>query len=235
VNATLVQPTGIMDWGIKEINDRLVVMPLPDAQALLNTSEISEYHVLLTGDASLDAARTRLIDKFKAAGVDVTVFRWSDRAAFYQQVKGVLGGFLVFIVIVAAPVEAPPTEAASSEAASSEAVSSEAVSSGVAYLQRRRAELRSRQEVAADQELLAEQLLRELVPATAATRRLAPQDQRLTGRAERMALNAAFLVDDDRSTEFFELVNELRARYPSFDVELDGPWPPYSFAVLDKP
>jgi hypothetical protein len=50
-----------------------------------------------------------------------------------------------------------------------------------------------------------------------------------------MALNAAFLVDDDRSTEFFERVNELRARYPSFDVELDGPWPPYSFAVLDKP
>jgi hypothetical protein len=115
------------------------------------------------------------------------------------------------------------------------AVEAEAPSSGVAYLQRRRAELRSRQEVAADQEMLAEQLLRDLVPATAATRRLAPQDQRLTGRAESMALNAAFLVDDDRSTEFFELVNELRSRYPSFDVELDGPWPPYSFAVLDKP
>jgi hypothetical protein len=73
------------------------------------------------------------------------------------------------------------------------------------------------------------------VPGAAATRRLAPQDQRLTDRRETMTLNATFLVDDDRSTEFFELVNDLRTKYPSFDIEVNGPWPPYSFAVLDKP
>jgi len=106
--------------------------------------------------------------------------------------------------------------------------------SGVAYLERRRAEIRDRQDAATEQQLLADQLFWDLVPAAAATRRLSAQDQRLTGRRETMALNVAFLVDDERSTDFFELVNATRARYPSLDVEVNGPWPPYSFAVLDK-
>ncbi|MEV0283197.1 MULTISPECIES: GvpL/GvpF family gas vesicle protein [unclassified Kribbella] len=111
----------------------------------------------------------------------------------------------------------------------------EAPASGVAYLERRRAEIRGRQEAAVDQQALADQLFWDLVPAAAATRRLPLQDPRLTGRSDTMALNATFLVDDDRSTDFFELVNALRSKYPSFDLEVNGPWPPYSFAVLEKP
>jgi hypothetical protein len=111
----------------------------------------------------------------------------------------------------------------------------EAASSGVAYLERRRAEIRDRQQAAGEQQLLADQLFWDLVPGAAATRRLAPQDQKLTGRREPMALNASFLVDEEQSTDFFELVNATRARYPSLDIEVNGPWPPYSFAVLDKP
>ena len=114
-------------------------------------------------------------------------------------------------------------------------VPAEGSGSGVAYLERRRAEIRGRQDDAAHQQVLADQLFWDLVPGAAATRRLAPQDQRLTGRRETMALNATFLVDDDRSSEFFRMVDGLRARYESFDIELNGPWPPYSFAVLEKP
>jgi gas vesicle protein GvpL/GvpF len=114
-------------------------------------------------------------------------------------------------------------------------VAAEGSGSGVAYLERRRAEIRGRQEDAANQQVIADQLFWDLVPGAAATRRLAPQDQRLTGRRESMALNATFLVDDDRSSEFFRMVDELRTRYESFDIEVNGPWPPYSFAVLEKP
>lgn len=114
-------------------------------------------------------------------------------------------------------------------------VAAEGAVSGVAYLERRRAEIRGRQEAASSHQALADQLFWELMPGAAATRRLAPQDQRLSGRSATMALNATFLVDDDRSTDFFQLVDGLRARYPSFDIEVNGPWPPYSFAVLDKP
>lgn len=105
INATFAVPTGIMDWGIKEINDRLVVMPMADAQALLNTADVSEYHVLLQDGADLDAARSRIAAELRVAGLqDVEVFRWSDRAAFYQQVKAVLGGFLNFIAIIACAI-----------------------------------------------------------------------------------------------------------------------------------
>lgn len=114
-------------------------------------------------------------------------------------------------------------------------VMTEGLGTGVAYLERRRAELRERQEAAVDQQLLADQLFWDLVPGAAASRRLAPQDQRLSGRTQPMALNVTLLVDDDRSTDFFQLVDGLRARYPSVDIEVNGPWPPYSFAVLDKP
>jgi hypothetical protein len=114
-------------------------------------------------------------------------------------------------------------------------VPTEAVSSGVAYLERRRAEIRGRQETAVDQQKLADQLYLDLMPTAAASRRLAPQDQRLTGRRETMALNATLLVDDDRGSELFERINELRSRYPSFDIEVNGPWPAYSFAALDQP
>jgi hypothetical protein len=115
-----------------------------------------------------------------------------------------------------------------------EATVEPAAASGVAYLERRRAEIRGRQQDVADQQMLADQLFWDLVPAAAATRRLPPQDQKLTGRREPMALNAAFLLDDDRSTEFLELVTATRERYPSLEIEVNGPWPPYSFSVLEE-
>lgn len=105
---------------------------------------------------------------------------------------------------------------------------------GVAYLERRRAELREREAAVAHQQLLSDELFWDLVPSAAATRRLVPQDQRLSGRSEPMTLNAAFLVDQDRSTEFLRLVDDARSKYTSLVIEADGPWPPYSFAVLDQ-
>ncbi|MDM8350957.1 FtsX-like permease family protein [Pseudomonas sp. sp1636] len=105
VNAVRALPSGIMDWGIKEVNDRLVVMPMADAQALLNTRDVSEYHVLLSEGASLQAAQARISAALQQAGLtDVQVFLWSDRATFYQQVKAVLGGFLNFIAVVACAI-----------------------------------------------------------------------------------------------------------------------------------
>ncbi|MCX7293671.1 FtsX-like permease family protein [Janthinobacterium sp.] len=104
VNAARYQASAIMDWGVKEINDRLVVLPLDSAQKLMGTNSVSEYHVLLADGADLDASQARLDAALKAAGADTTVFRWSDRATFFQQVRGVLMTFLGFVLIVAALV-----------------------------------------------------------------------------------------------------------------------------------
>ncbi|MGW7682882.1 GvpL/GvpF family gas vesicle protein [Kribbella sp. NPDC054772] len=112
---------------------------------------------------------------------------------------------------------------------------SDSVGAGVAYLERRRTQIQQQREAAADKAVVADQLFWDLVPVAAATRRLAPQDRRLTGRSAAMITNATFLVDDQRRTEFLDLVDVLRTRYPSLDIEVNGPWPPYSFAALDTP
>lgn len=104
INAMYVTPVGIMDWGIREINDRLVALPLPQAQRLLDTTDVSGYRVLLKNGASLAAAQQRIAQALARAGVDAAVFKWSDRAAFYRQVRGILLTFFGFVVAIAVVV-----------------------------------------------------------------------------------------------------------------------------------
>ncbi|WP_432945631.1 GvpL/GvpF family gas vesicle protein [Kribbella sp. CA-253562] len=105
--------------------------------------------------------------------------------------------------------------------------------SGVAYLERRRAELRAKEAATARDELVSEALFWDLSAGAEAARRLAAQDQRLSARSEPMVLNGTFLVDDPRAGDFAELVEQLRQKYSELQLELTGPWPPYSFATLD--
>ena len=58
-----------------------------------------------------------------------------------------------------------------------------------------------------------------------------PQDPQLSGREGWMVLNAAYLVDDDRAEEFQAAVAAIGARRPDVELQLTGPWAPYSFAT----
>jgi hypothetical protein len=106
--------------------------------------------------------------------------------------------------------------------------------SGTAYLMRRRAQLDENRRAAENAAALADRLFRELAAGAEAGRRLPPQDPRLTGRSEPMALNSAFLVDDERVLAFQRQVEDLGNQYDEFHLEVDGPWPPYSFATLER-
>ena len=68
-----------------------------------------------------------------------------------------------------------------------------------------------------------------------ATRILPAQDPQLTGLTGAMALNGAYLVDLERLEQFELAIGEVRTRFADVTVESGGPWPPYSFAVLDQP
>lgn len=105
--------------------------------------------------------------------------------------------------------------------------------SGTAYLQRRRAE-NTRQTNAQDAAAAAaDQIHVALSQLTAASRRLPPQDRRLTGHKGEMMLNGAYLVPDEQSEQFASLVSKLGDDLPGSRLELNGPWPPYSFATLE--
>jgi hypothetical protein len=106
---------------------------------------------------------------------------------------------------------------------------------GAAYLRRKR-EQADRRRASSEQAAEAARAVDErLAAASVAARRLAPQDPRLTGRSEPMVLNAAYLVPDAEAGAFGEVVDALRAENPGVTVEVAGPWPPYSFATLEKP
>jgi hypothetical protein len=57
------------------------------------------------------------------------------------------------------------------------------------------------------------------------------QDAQLSGRDDWMVLNGAYLVDDERGEEFAAAVAALRE--PELDVQLTGPWAPYSFTITE--
>ena len=106
--------------------------------------------------------------------------------------------------------------------------------SGAAYLQRKRQQ--SEQRLTEEQEAVqeAERVYRWLAGLSVASRRLQPQDARLSGHHGLMTLNAAFLVADDRAEAFSDAVTEVSAGVTS-ELQVAGPWPPYSFATLETP
>lgn len=106
---------------------------------------------------------------------------------------------------------------------------------GAAYLQRKRAETVSRQTAEEEALRLAEEVHATLAEQSVASRRLRPQDPRLTGHEGTMSLNGAYLVDETRAEEFTAVARKLAEEHPEARLEVNGPWPPYSFATLEQP
>ncbi|NUW30568.1 GvpL/GvpF family gas vesicle protein [Nonomuraea sp. SMC257] len=102
---------------------------------------------------------------------------------------------------------------------------------GTAYLKRRQQQIRGREEAWRRAGARAEDIHGALSSIAVASRRHRAQDPQLSGRPESMVLNGAYLVDRERGEEFARAVERLRG--PGGDVQLTGPWAPYSFAVLD--
>ncbi|GAA2882070.1 GvpL/GvpF family gas vesicle protein [Streptosporangium fragile] len=107
----------------------------------------------------------------------------------------------------------------------------EAEKPGTAYLRRRRESLRSRDEAWRAAAAHAERVHAELAAVAVASRRHRPQDPQLSGRDDWMVLNGAYLVEEERGEEFTAAVDALRGQ--GVEVELTGPWAPYSFTAMD--
>jgi hypothetical protein len=106
--------------------------------------------------------------------------------------------------------------------------------SGTEYLQRRRQAITGRHRRQAVLSRVADDVYDRLGTLAIAGCRHRPQDQRLSGADAEMLLNAAYLVDVDHSAEFAAAVDDLAAETAPARIALTGPWPAYSFAVLDE-
>ncbi|MGN9842042.1 GvpL/GvpF family gas vesicle protein [Nonomuraea sp. H19] len=126
------------------------------------------------------------------------------------------------VKVYAAPTAAAPAE----EPAAQD-------SPGRAYLKKRQAGLRTREEAWQRAAARGERIHDVLCSVSVASRRHGAQDPQLSGREEWMLLNGAYLVDEARAQEFGQVVEGLREE--GIDVELTGPWAPYSFTTPVEP
>lgn len=122
----------------------------------------------------------------------------------------------------------PPTDRAPSGS------SAATPGSGAAYLKQKKSQQEERDRRLARSSNLGGEIHRDLARFTVATRLLAPQDPQLAGYAGTMLLNGAYLVDATASARFQARVDDLAHDNPDLRLEAAGPWPPYSFAVLDS-
>jgi hypothetical protein len=102
---------------------------------------------------------------------------------------------------------------------------------GTAYLKRRQASLRSREDAWREASEQAQRIHHALTSLAVASHLHRPQDPQLSGRSDWMILNGAYLVDEPRSAEFARALDGLRGQ--GVELQLTGPWAPYSFAELD--
>lgn len=106
---------------------------------------------------------------------------------------------------------------------------------GAAYLRAKKAAAQAQREGQDTAARTAHEVYDELSSLAVAGRRLRPQDPRLSGLPGTMTLNAAYLVDDAACDVFISGVTMLAEAHPEMQVNMDGPWPPYSFIEVDEP
>jgi hypothetical protein len=106
---------------------------------------------------------------------------------------------------------------------------------GAAYLQRRRLEQERSHDLAARCAELTEETHGRLSAVAVAAVANRPQPRELTGRAEAMLLNGAYLVPegDDRLRREVERLAAEHAEL-GLEYELTGPWPPHNFAGEER-
>lgn len=105
--------------------------------------------------------------------------------------------------------------------------------SGADYLRRKRQELNSRQDARRHSLASVEAIHAALCRLCVGARLHPPQSPELAGVSSPMLLNGAYLLDADHGDEFAAAVTVLASQYQDIEVELTGPWPPYSFAGMD--
>jgi Gas vesicle synthesis protein GvpL/GvpF len=100
---------------------------------------------------------------------------------------------------------------------------------GLAYLKRRKEQLSARAESQRSAAAGARAVHGHLSGHAAEASLHPPQSSQLSGDKRPMMLNAAYLVDADDGTGFVAEVAAVADEHPELDLNLTGPWPPYSF------
>ena len=97
IDATVV---GIYTTGVRELDERALVVRLETAQALLATPRVSKVVVLLHQTSDTPAVRSDLLARLASGDRGLDIQTWSDLASFYHQVRGLFSGIFGFLGLI---------------------------------------------------------------------------------------------------------------------------------------
>jgi putative ABC transport system permease protein len=99
INGADVRVVGTYTTGIKEMDDRALLVHLDTAQLILNTPKVSKLIVVLDHTENTAAVQSALTGAFASAGLaqQTEMANWSDLATFYHQVRGLYSGIFIFL------------------------------------------------------------------------------------------------------------------------------------------
>lgn len=100
INGADVQVVGTYATGIKDYDDRALLVPLDTAQMILNTTKVSKLIVVLDNTSQTEAVKASLASALAASGARTEMATWSDLATFYHQVRGLYSGIFVFLGVI---------------------------------------------------------------------------------------------------------------------------------------
>lgn len=105
------------------------------------------------------------------------------------------------------------------------------LSKGAAYLLGKKMEVALKDDVTARLAKVSEVIFQELGKDAYEAKLNKTLPQKLTGKKKEMILNTAYLVAREKAARFCNQGKRLREQYVAMglDLEVSGPWPPYSF------
>lgn len=100
LNGTDVEIVGLTTTGVREMDDRLLVVRLDTAQAVLNTDRVSKLVVRLWNTVDTNAVSADLSRTFARDALPLEIASWSELAVFYHQVRGLYSGIFIFLGLI---------------------------------------------------------------------------------------------------------------------------------------
>ena len=100
LNGADLEIVGLTTTGVREMDDRLLIVRLDTAQAVLNTDRVSKLVVRLWNTVETNAVSVDLARTFARDALPLEIASWSELAVFYHQVRGLYSGIFIFLGLI---------------------------------------------------------------------------------------------------------------------------------------
>jgi putative ABC transport system permease protein len=100
LNGIDIEVAGIVNTGIKEMDERVLQITIPTAQRLLQSARVTKLVVGLDRTENTDRVLKALVSLAPAAGQRIGIRTWYELATFYRQVRLLFSGIFVFLGVI---------------------------------------------------------------------------------------------------------------------------------------